>query len=174
MEVSEDDAYNFAYVLPPEHPDDDVELVIPLALQIGWCDSPVYFCSATETARDVADKLFRENTPVPFHPQEEIIMNIDWKSLPKEIREDEDNCLVHCLEVYIDDFIGMIQATDEPTLKRFTQCVLEGITSVFPDPKLTGSKMGPPISPSKLEEEGPWSTRKEILGWLMDGLARTI
>ena len=82
-------------------------------------------------------------------------MNIDWKSLPKEIREDEDNCLVHCLEVYIDDFIGMIQATDEPKLKRFTQCVLEGITSIFPDPKLTGSKMGPPISPSKLEEEGP-------------------
>lgn len=25
-----------------------------------------------------------------------------------------------------------------------------------------------------LEEEGPWETRKEILGWVLDGIARTI
>ena len=28
--------------------------------------------------------------------------------------------------------------------------------------------------PQKLEEEGAWETRKEILGWLLDGIQKTI
>jgi hypothetical protein len=34
--------------------------------------------------------------------------------------------------------------------------------------------MGPPVSLKKLVAEGTWETRKEILGWLFDGIARTI
>jgi hypothetical protein len=34
--------------------------------------------------------------------------------------------------------------------------------------------MGPPISTKKLIEEGTWKTRKEILGWMLDGITRTI
>ena len=52
--------------------------------------------------------------------------------------------------------------------------MLHAITSAFPTPEETGSIMGPPISPKKLEEEGAWETRKEILGWLLDGIQKTI
>ena len=34
--------------------------------------------------------------------------------------------------------------------------------------------MGPAISEKKLIAEGTWETRKEILGWVLDGIARTI
>ena len=34
--------------------------------------------------------------------------------------------------------------------------------------------MGPPISERKLSQEGLWETRKEILGWMFDGIKRTI
>jgi hypothetical protein len=45
---------------------------------------------------------------------------------------------------------------------------------VFPPPALTGSIMGPPVLEKKLIEDGTWALRKEVLGWLFDGLARTI
>jgi hypothetical protein len=34
-------------------PGDTVQLVIPDALQMGWSESPPFFCAATKTARDV-------------------------------------------------------------------------------------------------------------------------
>jgi hypothetical protein len=34
--------------------------------------------------------------------------------------------------------------------------------------------MAHPVSDKKLFEDGIWDTRKEILGWLFDGMARTI
>ena len=48
--VNEADTWNFAYVLLPLKPGDDIELVIPDALQMGWSESPPFFCAATETA----------------------------------------------------------------------------------------------------------------------------
>ena len=51
--------WNFAYVLP-NHPDQPVEIVIPAALQMGWVQSPAFFCAASETSRDVAESLVHE------------------------------------------------------------------------------------------------------------------
>lgn len=44
----------------------------------------------------------------------------------------------------------------------------------FPPPDVSGSTIGPPISKKKLKEEGAWEIRKEILGWVLDSLHRTI
>ena len=44
MVVDEDKAWNFAYVLPPKNDDDPIMLVIPNALQMGWSESPPFFC----------------------------------------------------------------------------------------------------------------------------------
>ena len=53
MVVPEGAEWNFAYVLP-QKPGEPIRLVIPSALQMGWCESPPFFCSASETARDIA------------------------------------------------------------------------------------------------------------------------
>ena len=62
MVVNEADTWNFAYVLSPLKPGDDIELVIPDALQMGWSESPPFFCAATETARDIAQSNFSSMT----------------------------------------------------------------------------------------------------------------
>ena len=57
MVVAEGKEWNFAYVLPKRDTDTDFHIVVPSALQMGWAESPPFFCAASETARDVADVL---------------------------------------------------------------------------------------------------------------------
>ena len=53
LDANEGDEWNFAYVLP-QHPGEPKKIVIPTSLQMGWVESPPYFCVATETSRDIA------------------------------------------------------------------------------------------------------------------------
>ena len=68
----------------------------------------------------------------------------------------------------------MTQCTNIAELTRQTRCILHNITDTFPPPDVSGSTIGPPISEKKLIEEGAWEIRKEILGWVLDGLYHTI
>jgi len=52
LDCSKGDEWNFAYVLQ-QAPGEPVRLVVPNSLQMGWVESPAYFCVASETARDV-------------------------------------------------------------------------------------------------------------------------
>jgi len=178
MAVNAEDAWNFAYVLPGGKPGDPVQLVIPDALQMGWSESPPFFCAATETARDVIQADMDTNQHVTEQPMEDIMMNIDWASIPKHSGPSNSGTdktkFLKLVEVYIDDFIGVLQSTDENELRQLSRKILKGINNVFPPPALTGSTMGPPVSEKKLIEDGTWALRKEVLGWLFDGLARTI
>ena len=174
MVVNEDDAWNFAYVLPTLNNTDEIQLVIPNALQMGWSESPAFFCAATETARDLADSYYSEDKHMTPHEDEKTIMKIDWSKIPTSVREDKDANILFLLESYIDDFIALIQTTDETELRRLTRSILHAITEVFPGENITHSAMGSAISKKKLEQEGAWETRKEILGWVLDGIARTI
>jgi len=66
--VHPDDAWNFCYVLPSE-PGEEPMIVVPLCLQMGWCKSPAFFCSASETARDIAQELLdNASSTLPPHP----------------------------------------------------------------------------------------------------------
>ena len=174
MVVNKHDAWNFAYVLPAIHPDDEPTLVVPDSLQMGWSESPPFFCAATETARDVAASALRDNNEATPHPMEDIMMNIDWTTIPAHKAEPALTKFLTLLEVYVDDFIALVQSTDPTQLRTVSRHLLHAIDNVFPNPSITGSKMGPAISNKKLIEEGTWETRKEILGWLLDGIARTI
>jgi hypothetical protein len=178
MAVNANDAWNFAYVLPGTSPDGLIQLIIPDALQMGWSESPPFFCAATETARDIIDDKIRNNIILPEQPMENIMMDIDWSTVktphPPVTTETEKRNFLQLIEVYIDNFIGVIQSTNEAHLCQFSHRILDGITNVFPSPELSGSKMAHPVSEKKLIEDGIWDTRKEILGWLFDGMSRTI
>jgi hypothetical protein len=43
----------FAYIFP-QPPSELVCIVVPTSLQMGWVESPSYFCATTETSRDIA------------------------------------------------------------------------------------------------------------------------
>jgi hypothetical protein len=121
----------------------------------------------------------RNNVILPEQPMEDIMMDIDWKTVQKLLNQPtstgcDTRKFLSLIEVYIDDFIGVIQSTNKSHLLQFFRRILDGITKVFSPPELSGSKMAHPVSEKKLIEDGIWDTRKEILGWLFDGMAKTI
>lgn len=73
MIVNKKDCFNFAYVLP-DPPGSPLRLVIPHALQMGWAESPGYFCAATETGRDLMQALIDAEVELPAHPLEDFML----------------------------------------------------------------------------------------------------
>ncbi|KAL7545707.1 hypothetical protein ACHAWF_009056, partial [Thalassiosira exigua] len=168
--------WNFAYILP-NHPGEDVEIVVPSALQMGWVLSPPFFCAASETARDVAMSYVSEPLgSLPAHPLEEHMLPEHFV-LPQmtKVSRTQGAAFLQLLEVYVDDFAQMVQAPNVDALRHCSRAVLHAIHSVFPPPDITGHAGEDPISLKKLlEGEGLWAVRKEILGWMMDGATRCI
>ena len=72
MVVNNNDAWHFCYMITPEPgtPIEDILIVVPHSLQMGWRESPPYFCAATETARDVIQDMFITLPPLSHHPLE--------------------------------------------------------------------------------------------------------
>jgi hypothetical protein len=79
--------------------------------------------------------------------------------------------------VYVDDYIAAAVENAKGTLlSRVARSALHGIHSIFPPPDVTGHKGGKdPVSLKKLQKgDAQWSHEKEILGFLVDGLNRTV
>ncbi len=173
MAVNDDDAWNFCYVLPSLTPTsnlDDVELVVPNSLQMGWCESPPYFCSGTETARDIIERMFRHEDLPPHYFEKIMMRDLAEDKLPSTPSE-----VITELEVFVDDFIAATNCSDKAHLQQISRAMLHGIHSIFPPPHVSGHNGFDPVSEKKLHEgEGVWSHHKEILGWEFDGLNYTI
>lgn len=74
MAVNDKNAWNFVYVLPSKNKKvalDDIELVVLNSLQMGWCESPPFFCAGSETARDIIEELLHDADSLPPHLLEE-------------------------------------------------------------------------------------------------------
>jgi hypothetical protein len=183
--VPEKDEHNFCYVLPQEDAAAPIQIVVPSALQMGWAPSPPYFSAATETARDVAATL-QAQPDLPPHPLEALTITFDdalrvhqlthpskWSNLKLA---DYLKLLNHLLEVYVDDFVAAVQCTHPPALLHHSRALLHAIHSVFPPaPDPLANPDDEPVSLKKLcAGDGIWAFRKEILGWIFDGIHRTI
>jgi hypothetical protein len=170
--VSHEDAWNFCYVIPNTDPNahiDDTKIVVPNSLQMGWCESPPFFCAASETARDVIASILHTN--LPPHPFEERMLPKNFTDLPMQ----DLQSLMSLIEVYVDDFIACTDNVSQTQLLKLSRAMLHGIHTVFAPPTVTGHNGGDPISEKKLDKlEGLWQTVKEILGWILDGANHTI
>ena len=176
MAVSDLDAWNFCYVLPQETPPtniDDTQIVVPNCLQMGWCESPPFFCASSETARDVIDTLLKE-AALPEHRFEQSMMaHNDNNAIITRLHAAAT--YINLTEVFVDDFMGVTNNITTTNLRHFSRAMLYGVHSVFPPPDVSGHQGEDPISQKKLAQgEGTWSFQKEILGWLVDGANFTI
>ena len=136
--VNEADAWNFCYVLPPINGTttlEDIEIVVPNALQMGWCESPPLFCAATETAQDIIQSLAESSDQMPQHNLENYLLPQVpiMKCTPKAHYET-------AMEVYVDDFIGITNNLSQENLEKWSRAMLHGIHSIFPPPEITGHK----------------------------------
>ena len=169
------DAWNFSYVLPQINNNkpnlDDIEIAVPHALQMGWSESPPYFCAATETGRDVIQQFYTKHEVIPPHPLEKYLTT---QILYKPERRQPTNQVTN-FEVYVDDYITYTNNTSHKHITKIARAMLHGIHSIFPPPKISGHNGEDPISQKKLNEgEGMFDYNKEILGWEINGKNFTI
>ena len=69
------------------------------------------------------------------------------------------------LEVYVDDYLHLVQSKDPSVLRHCNRALLHGIHSVFPPPATSGHSGANPVSIKKLKaREDLWEVRKDILG----------
>ena len=107
--------------------------MVPISLQMGWIESPTYFCAASETARDVLVNYIE--TPVgslPPHKFEEHTKSApEFQSLSADSSGANED-LRYMVEVYVDDFIGLAIPTSKEQLEHVSQGIMHGIHDVFP------------------------------------------
>ncbi len=105
MDCTDGEEWNFANVLP-QPAGEPILLVVPTSLQTGWVDSSLYFCAATEMARDVSTKYI--DMPVGMLPPnklKKVVGDINCTALPK--RSTPTTGFLYMVEVYVDNFMSL-------------------------------------------------------------------
>ena len=171
MDCEGREEWNFAYVLPQEE-GKLVQIVLPTLLQMGWVESPPYFCAAIEMAQDVAieyiETLVNLLRPHKFHKY--VVGDVDHETLPES--HNSDNRFLYIVEVYVDDFISLVIPVSWEQLQQVTAAIIMGIHDVFPP---DANNSNDPISEKKLRaQEGLYLMCKTLLGFDFDGTAKTM
>jgi hypothetical protein len=174
MAVNDTNAWNFCYVLPDNAPNiDEITIVVPNSLQMGWCESPPFFCASTETARDIIDMLISSNANLPQHWFEKLML--PTLPEPTELNSTTAATDTTLVEVFVDDFIGATNNTSPAHLTKVSRAMIHGVHSIFPPPDISGHNGQDPVSEPKLNKgEGHWDHEKEVLGWVLNGKTFTL
>ncbi len=171
LDCQEGEEYNFAYVLP-QPPSEPVTLVIPTSLQMGWIESPGFFCAASETSRDVAAQYCQtQSGSLPEHKFSHYMRGANsFEELP--CHEADDSTFRFLIEVFVDDFMSLVIATSQRQLTHVGTATMFGIHDVFTPSDVVGDD---PISEKKMEKnEAQFDTNKTLLGFDFDGTEKTL
>jgi hypothetical protein len=172
MLVAEDQQWNFAYTLPGAV--GPPRIVVPHALQMGWTESPGYFCAATETGRDIMQALIDGGILCPPHKLDAFIAP---STLARRQTSPETARQWQMSAVFVDDYIlAAVENRAGTFLQRAGRAALHTIHGLFPPPERSGHIGGKdPISQKKLDAgDARWAHGKELLGFVFDGEARTV
>jgi hypothetical protein len=166
MDCEVGEEWNFAYGLRQE-PNKPTKLLIPTSLQMGWVESPPYFCAASEAVRDIASDYC--NTPIGSLPPHKFDKHRtgdeDYNALPT-IAAGNDPCQ-YGLEVYVDNFMSIAIPMLQEQLTHVGRAIMAGIHDVFLADIIDGND---PISEKKLlKGEGQYALFKTLLGFDFDG-----
>jgi hypothetical protein len=157
----------------PDPPGSRVRIVVPSALQMGWAESPAYFCTATKTGRDIIALPLREGiVDLPGHPLEEFMKP---KYVPRTAPP--GSAEQTSVGVYVDDYVlGVVENDERSLIQRVSRATLHAIHSIFPPPEISGHVGGKDlISRKKLEKgDARFDVEKEILGFTLNGADRTV
>jgi len=169
LDCEDGQEWNFAYVLP-QPPGVPVKLVVPTSLQMGWIESPPYFCAAAETGRDVAEDYIE--TQVGSLPDHKFIeysaKGKDYDALPLT----SEKRLRYMVECYVDDYVALAIPMSREQLRHVANAMMKGVHDVFP---ADDDDENDPLSLKKLrKEEGMWALEKDILGFAFDGDEKTM
>jgi len=131
LDAEDGTKWNFSFVLP-QYPGQPCYLVVPTSLQMGWVKSPPFFCTASKTARDVAQDYceIKIGTLPPHKFTNYVIGNQAYEDLPE--RDELVRIFCYLLEVYVDDFVSLVIPTSREQLRHVSMGTMTGIHDVFP------------------------------------------
>ena len=170
----------------PSTPGQPPLVAFPLALPMGWVESPPYFTTLTETACDLTNNQLRARDKRPrltVHRLEAVSATPPPDPVAVQGKGEATRDLrpriqgrppVAAVDVYVDDFLLMAQTANQcTTVMRHT---LHSIDAVFrPLQSHDPTHRKEPASIKKmLKGDACWSTQKRILGWDLDTQAHTI
>lgn len=159
-------------------------VALPLALPMGWVESPPYFTAVTETACDLLNAALHRGDAFAPHPLERLAATPPPDGTPPTggwaprlacmgSTKPRPPPLAYG-DVYVDDFI--LAAQTKRHQRRVLRAALHSIDSVL-RPLATDDRPSrkEPVSVKKLRQgDACWSTRKTILGWDLDTVAGTL
>ncbi len=96
----------------------------PSSLQMGWVESPSFFCAASETARDVAHDYCETkiDTLPPHKSLNHVTGNQAYDELPE--RDNSGNNFRYLLEVYVNNFVSLVIPTSREQLCHIPRTTL--------------------------------------------------
>jgi len=164
-------------------------VAFPLALPMGWVESPPFFTALTETACDLANAatLRRGAADLPrVHPLESVSQTpapdaparppslVGWASRAHAFDESIRSTPLAMVDVYVDDFLLGAQTKREQT--RLLRNTLHAIDSVFRplEPHDPSSRKAPASVKKMRQGDAHWAYRKQMLGWVVDTVRETI
>ena len=161
---------NFVFEMPPHPTRCGRHFVVPSALQMGWTNSPPYFCTATDIGRKLIVRLLAFtlrsgiNTP---HPYDEYI--IPGVAAPRG--PITPGLVTVASQVFVDDFcFGIAGAPNRPHKIRdhlwLGRACLHGAHAIFPPPDAIGHTNGKDSISLKKAKQGDLTPNpeKELLG----------
>jgi hypothetical protein len=177
-------------VLFPQCDGEEPLIGFPLALpMLGWIHSPPYFTAATETITDLANLATRtysmaqphtlealaETQPPPI-PVQSVCPNASTATaVPRNAPRLVNATPLAIHDVYVDDFISLAQGNHK-RLRTVRRLLLHTLDQVFRPLDATDSPFRQePVSVKKLGKgDAAWTTRKVVLGWIIDTVQMTI
>jgi len=168
---------NFLYVLPTRQPSEPIHVVLPGSLQMGWTNSPPYFCEVTDIIVSLIIRLmavsFASNGISEPHPLEEYACPPpEVTGSPPPLSDD----FSFILKVFVDDFMGGIAVPPHvphtPFVLWAARACFHGTHAVFPPPDISGHLNGrDSISLSKLAKgDATYTPDKTLVGFRFCGL----
>jgi len=167
--------YNFVFQLPRRDGDSETYYVVPASLQMGWKNSPAFFCTGTEATRCLIKRLLALTlaSGIDVHHRHEKYC-VDGAPTETTWKGMEDATLA--CRVFVDDFMqGLAGDPSRPERKAqqlwVARAVLHGIHAVFPPPDVLQHEGGKDsVSQRKLEKGDALFKLKEVLlGFLFSG-----
>jgi hypothetical protein len=194
------DIPKLALVLPPLTDSSEPLVALPLALPMGWVESPPWFSVVDETGANLANAwLLRPLNTVPAHRLEDdcntlpsssaseaseplhnptsLLAPVAVPSTPDPVLSDlrRPARILAKFDIYVDDYLGAVQG-DSHRRSAVRRVLLHSIDRLFrplsPDDHPSREE---PVSVKKLQQsDAYWSTRKVMLGWLLNTKAMTL
>jgi hypothetical protein len=173
-------------------PGNDGEQLVgfPLVLPMGWMQLPPLFTAATETVADLANHKLQdqsrcgphrldvvgESPPPPIPLPVMVAAGPEPRPLPPRPQpRGRPSPPVKGWDVYVDDFIGMVQgnAHHRQHVKRI---LFHSLDQVFRPLESADNpnRQEPASIKNMLKGDATWSTRKTSLGWTVDTVRMTV